>query len=390
MPLSVTTLAGNAPPGVAPGSTNGVGTDARFNNPQSIAIDNFGNGFISNGGSSIISRIALGSATVAYVAGGGAGGAAGTGTACGFTDGTGSDALFCTPVGLAVSATLSDASAGVTDAVYVADASNNAIRLLTPLGSEFSVSTVAGNGPTSAGFVDGLGTTARFFQPHGVALNGLRTALYVGDSNNNVIRAINVGMTPPFLVTTLAGGGAAGGTADGFADGVGVSARVHRPIGVAWGQGSGLPYGAVYVADSTNNAIRAIPLSDATAAAVFATVTVAGNTSANPPALRDGPPLTAQFSTPTGVFYFERAGGKALGVADTDNNAVRGVLLTGFGLNASEVVTIAGGGRAGGYINAVGTNAMFFYPANLGVSSCGDFLVADDKNNAIRAVCPPA
>ena len=151
-----------------------------------------------------------------------------------------------------------------------------------------------------------------------------------------------------------------------------------------------MPFGAVYVADSTNNAIRAIPLSDATAAAVFATVTVAGDTTANPPAggLRDGPPLTAQFSNPTGVYYFERAGGKALGVADTYNNAVRGVLLTGFGLNASSVVTIAGGGR--GYSNGVGTDAMFFYPANLGVSSCGDFLVADDKNNAIRAVCPQA
>lgn len=108
---------------------------------------------------------------VATFAGGGWGytGVAGSGNA----DGT--SAGFYSPVGVAV------ADNGM---VYVADAGNSLIRTIT---LEGTVSTFAGHPLT--GSSNGVGTNAKFFGPHGVAIapNGV---VYVSDRGNNLLRAI--------------------------------------------------------------------------------------------------------------------------------------------------------------------------------------------------------
>ena len=57
-----------------------------------------------------------------------AGGGSAGGAACGSVDGTGSAATFCSPTGVAVT------SSGI---VYVADRSNNLIRMISPTGTSF-------------------------------------------------------------------------------------------------------------------------------------------------------------------------------------------------------------------------------------------------------------
>jgi sugar lactone lactonase YvrE len=156
----VTTLAG------APnqdGSIDGTGTAARFSNPFSVALDGAGNVYVADFGNHNIRKITPTGivTTLAGVAG-----------QPGSADGTGSDAHFNHPTGVAA-----DGSGNV----YVADSINNTIRKITPGGV---VSTLAGLAGQS-GSDDGIGTGARFLSPFGVAVDASGN-LYVTDGNQTI------------------------------------------------------------------------------------------------------------------------------------------------------------------------------------------------------------
>jgi hypothetical protein len=112
---------------------------------------------------------------------------AGTAGIRGSADGTGADAWFADPQGVAV-----DGSGNV----YVADTSNSTIRKITPAGL---VTTLAGIAPVD-GSADGTGADARFRRPQGVAVDGSGN-VYVADTGNQTIRKI----TPAGVVTTIVG-----------------------------------------------------------------------------------------------------------------------------------------------------------------------------------------
>jgi sugar lactone lactonase YvrE len=135
----------------------------------------------------------------------------------GFADGTGTQASFNTPSGLAI-----DGDGNL----YVADTGNNRIRKVTPQGV---VSTIAGDG--TAGYVDGVAAQARFNGPIGVAVDK-QGNVYVADTYNDRVRRISV----DGQVTTLASG-----------------VVFDTPCGVAVAQD-----GSVFVADTGNNQLRKI------------------------------------------------------------------------------------------------------------------------------------
>ena len=89
----------------------------------------------------------------------------------GTNDGTGSAARFYYPYGVAVD------SAGN---LYVADSGNHTIREVTPVGTNWVVTTLAGLAG-SAGTNDGTGSTARFNYPAGVAVDSAGN-VYVADT----------------------------------------------------------------------------------------------------------------------------------------------------------------------------------------------------------------
>jgi NHL repeat len=94
----------------------------------------------------------------------------------GFADGTGTNAYFNRPGGVAV-----DGGGNL----YVADSGNNAIRKVSTNGL---VTTLAGNG--TYGFTNnGIGTKATFNDPNGIAVDGMGN-VYVADSGNNAIRKL--------------------------------------------------------------------------------------------------------------------------------------------------------------------------------------------------------
>jgi len=211
----VTTLAGSG----SQGSANGTGTAASFAWPAGAAVDGSGNVYVADTFNHLIRKITSAGVVTTLAGTGSSGSANGTGTAASFNN----------PWGVAV-----DGSGNV----YVADQSNHLIRKITAAGV---VTTLAGTG--SAGSANGTGTAASFNYHWGVAVDGSGN-VYVGDSNNHLIRKI----TSAGVVTTLAGSGSSGS-----ADGTGTAASFRYPTGVAV-DGSG----NVYVGDLGNHLIRKI------------------------------------------------------------------------------------------------------------------------------------
>lgn len=173
----VTTLAGTAG---APGSTDDTGALARFNGPKGITTDNGGNIYLADSGNHTIRKIVVSTGVVTTIAG--------TATTSGSADGTGADARFNAPLGLVYN----------SNAVYVADTSNNTIRKVTTGGV---VTTLAGTAEVGTGFLDGTGAAARFAAPWNLTVLG--SALYVADGAvNPAIRKIVISSG---IVTTVAG-----------------------------------------------------------------------------------------------------------------------------------------------------------------------------------------
>src|SRR5204863_9141563 len=147
-------------------------------------------------------------------------------------NGTGTNALFYEPEGIAVTA---DGSL-----LFVADTWNHTIRQITTAGV---VNTLAGT-PGTSGTNNGTAGSALFYQPAGLAVDGSGN-IYVADTANATIRVI----TPGGVVTNLAGTPGAYGSANGSGSG----AQFYQPAGVAL-DGSG----DVYVGDTFDHTVRGV------------------------------------------------------------------------------------------------------------------------------------
>ena len=208
----VTTFAGGVQ-----GNLDGTGASAKFYAPSALAIDAADNLYVADSYNRNIRKITTAGVVTTL---------AGSSTS-GYADGTGTAASFSFVTGLAV-----DSNGNV----YAADAYNNCIRKITPAGV---VSTFAGS--TTSGAANGVGSSASFNIPWGVAIDTSGN-LIVADGGNNSIRLI----TPAGIVTTIAGS-----TTAGSADGVGSNASFNSPWGVAVDTS-----GNVYVSDQGNFTIR--------------------------------------------------------------------------------------------------------------------------------------
>jgi hypothetical protein len=326
----VTTLAGTWFAG-SKGDSDGIGTAARFNEPQGVAVDSSGNIYVGDTFNGTVRKIAP-DGTVTTLAGS----IAGFG---GDSDGKGSAALFYLPLGVAA-----DSSSNV----YVADAYNSTVRKITPDGT---VTTLAGMARVR-GSDDGTGSSAFFYKPSSVAVDGSGN-VYVADTVNNTIRKV----TAAGVVTTLAG---IRGTS-GYLDGTGSDARFLSPEGVAADSS-----GNVFVADTGNNSIRKIT-------AAGAVTTLAGSHLSS--GSRDGTGFAALFASPTGMAV-DSSGN--IYVTDVDNDLIRRVTPAGV------VTTIGGAAGIIGSTDGTGSGALFNSPYGVAVDSAGNVYVADTFNNTIR------
>jgi len=309
--------------GGGPGSADGTGTEASFSYPRGVATDNAANVYVADSSNNTIRKITPAGVVTTL---------AGTAGVAGTADGTGAAASFNYPQGVATD------SAGN---VYVADSLNGTIRKITPEGV---VTTLAGTAEV-AGSSDGVGAAASFNFPSGVAADSVGN-VYVADSNNNTIRKI----TPAGVVTTLAGTAGVAGSADG----TGASASFHSPRGVATDNA-----GNVYVADYYNHTIRKItPAGVVTTLAGMAVVIGSA----------DGIGVVASFNSPQGVAT-DSAGN--VYVADTINHTIRKITPAGV------VSTLAGTAGVAGSADGVGAGASFNFPLSVATDSAGNVYVLD-------------
>ena len=340
-----TTLAGL--PG-SEGTADGPGTDATFNLPISVKLGAGNVLFVADFFNSTVRELTpVGTNwTVSTIAG-----QAGV---TGHADGTNADALFDNPIGLA---------ADTTGNVYVADFYAQAIRQLTPLGTNWVVGTIAGQ-PGVSGHADGTNTAATFSALADMAFSGGN--LFVCDGN--AIRELTpVGTN--WAVTTIAGQV----TVVGSADGTNVSALFNQPESVTPDNQGGL-----LVADYGNDTIRRLT----PVGTNWVVTTVAGT--AGTAGAADGLNNRATFANPFGVAV---DGTGNIYVTDASNATVRKLVVQGT--NYVET-TIGGLARNTGSTDGLGGLARFNEPFGLAVDAPGNIYLADSSNNTIRegAVLP--
>jgi trimeric autotransporter adhesin len=277
----ITTVAGNGVSGYS--GDGGAATGAQLDVPLGTAVDASGNILIVDTGNSSLRKVSSTDGKISTIAGSFSTGYDGDG-------GPASGARFWN---------LYDVDVDDTGNIYLADAGNNAIRMIEK--STGTISTIAGLGPDDAGYSgdSGPATLAKLNYPRALAVDD-NGNVYVADSFNHVVRKISNG-----VITTIAGNGTSGYSGDG---GPAINSKLFYPTGIAVGND-----GHVYISDAGNSVIRKIDASTGNIS------TIGGN--GVPGYSGDGGPATAaKISDPWGITVDSHGN---VFIADSQNAAIR-------------------------------------------------------------------
>jgi hypothetical protein len=232
------------------GSVSGLGNQSSFGYPRGLVLDSAQNVIVADTENHMIRKLDIGtgalnskSVNVVYLCGS-------TNALAGYSDGeclkdneakAGKQrARFSMPY---------DVLCLLDGTIYVADRMNHAIRVLSAAksGSGLVVTTLAGNG--RSGFVDGIGSDARFHEPTGLAY--LAGALYVADNKNYAIRRVSL----TGVVRTIAGG--VRGSESGFGSVMYMRSSTVKMMDVQQ-LSADESRGVIYFADAGASAIRMV------------------------------------------------------------------------------------------------------------------------------------
>jgi uncharacterized protein (TIGR03437 family) len=198
----ITTFAGNGSAGS--GGDGGAATSAQLNAPQGLAVDSAGNLYIADTQNHRVRKVTA--STISTVAGSGTAGFGGD-------NGPAVSAQLNLPFGVAL-----DAAGNL----YIAEFGNNTVRKVNTAGT---ISTVAGNNVSGYAGDGGAATSAQLNGPKSVALDPAGN-LYIADTGNNRVRQV----APNGNITTFAGNGNAGFAGDG---GPALNAQAGNPTALA-------------------------------------------------------------------------------------------------------------------------------------------------------------
>lgn len=258
---TITNLAGTS--GVS-GTTDGIGTIAKFSNPSNLVYVN-NNLYITDYASGRVRKLNLSTNVVNTIQTG-----------------------LSSPYGITSDGTN----------LYVTE--NGKVQKI--LISTSAMTTLAGN--ATQGYSDGIGSAARFMSngslPGGITFDG--TDLYLSDRGNCAIRKVVIATG---TVTTIAGSPPPTAVCSGPTDGIGTASVIRDPDGII-SDGTNL-----FFAESTGSVIRKIDMS------TFSVTTVAGLANTN--GLVDGTGSAARFRYPASM----TSDGTTLYIADWGNNAIR-------------------------------------------------------------------
>jgi len=242
----------------------------------------------------------------------------------GSADGAGSAAAFDLPYGLAF-----DQNGNY----YVADSLNSTIREIAPGGV---VTTLAGTSGMN-GYVDDTGAAALFDNPEGLAVDPTGSTLYIADTGNYAIRALDIASG---AVTTL-------------------ESEFEYPEKLAFD-----PDGYLWVTD--DGYLLAVDPST-------------------------GEVYEPEFTFPDGSSQYVYANSLAI-YSDSEGDVVTLYAASNCSIIAADLVTgsaapLAGSGICG-YQDGMGSNALFYDIQDLSVDSQGNLYADDAYNNVIRKITP--
>ena len=206
----------------------------------------------------------------------------------------------------------------------------------------------------AAAYADGIGAAARFATPAQLAASG--NTLYVADTNNYVIRTIDV---------PSAGVGTFAGLPWGFdRDGRGSAGRL---VGASHLAGDG--EGGYIVVETNGNTIRRWSPSGNRVTTLAGSFDVQGSS--------DGRGTRARFWQPGGACVYDGAAY----VADTGNHTLRKIVL-----RSGAVTTFAGKAESAGHVDGSAGAARFNQPTDVLCDGAGSLYVADSGSYSLRKI----
>ena len=229
--------------------------------------------------------------------------------------------------------------------------------------TQFTISTVAGDGTPGYSGNGASATGATLHSPTGVAVDAPGN-VYVADFGNNVIRKI----APNGIITTIAGTGTAGYQGDG---GPATQALLDTPLRV-------LPdsQGNLYIADSANNCVRKV-----TPGGIITTIAGTGNAGYS----GDGGPATSADLDYPADLVFDTAGN--LFISTNGFNYAESVSVIREVSPSGTITTFAGSGPSGfSGDGGPALSATLSAPKGLAFDVAGNLLIADQSNNRIRMI----
>ncbi len=352
----ITTVAGTGVAGFS--GDNGPANAGQLNSPYGLAFDGTGNLYVADLGNARVRKITT-DGIIKTVAGGGS-----------LPAGDSNDGTLATDLSLIAPRNLAWDGRG---SIYISDFNGHRVYRLTPEGS---LVTAAGNGLPGSSGDGGFANRAGLSYPAAVA-SDLRGNLYIGDSQNHLIRKVSAG---------------------GIISSIG---RAATPTGMAVDA-----FGTLYVADPTGGQILTFPIAGSPQGFailahdlcfgpegyVYATdgtfvrrisftgpsTLVAGGGSL---AYGDkGPATLARLNHPAGVAT-DAAGN--IYIADRDNHRIRRVAPDGT------ITTIAGTGDAGDNVDGIlSTLGQLNGPTSVAADGSGNIYIADTGNHRVRVITP--
>lgn len=244
--------------------------------------------------------------------------------------------------------------------LFIADSNHNRVREVIGTGAnKGNIITVAGDGDAGYSATETVAINSPLNIPSGVAIDGAGN-LYIADTNNNVIREVNL---TTGTISTVAGNAQPGFSGDG---GAATSAMLNSPKGISVDAS-----GNLFIADTGNDVIREVTGGEIK--------TVAG-TGMTPGNSGDGAAATSATLDAPYAVAFDSSG--KMYIPDSGNNRVRvvsGGIINNFAGSANGTAGFSGDGGSP-------TSAELDTPFGVATDAAGNIYIADARNYVVRRV----
>lgn len=207
---------------------NGPATQALFNSPKGIAVDNIGNLYIADRYNNCVRKVDA-NGIITTIAGGNGAGYSGDG-------GFAINAQIYQPEGIAIDH---------IGNIYTTEATAYGPHVIRRIDTSGIITTFAGTSSRGFSGDGGPATEAQLFYPRDVAVDNVGN-IYIADDSNSRIRMVNTSG----IITTVAGSGI---YAYDVRTGPATLAKLRHPLGIAVDDN-----GNIFIADNTNHLIKKI------------------------------------------------------------------------------------------------------------------------------------